>query len=201
GGQRCAAVHRHRVTPVLLLDFAQPARGEAQRLVPSCRAETRVGAQQRIEQAVGMAALQVPLHALRTQHAVVERKILPRFESDHAVGAHLELNAALLPAEAAVSLNEFIGWIPRFVAPTAWRDIVEMRTVTVDELVDRRRRFSHATPPESSFVPPKESCACTPGTAPASARPGRKLHNQNRAGAGRRADPPRAAATRNARRS
>src|SRR5689334_11583164 len=46
-------------------------------------------------------ALQVPLHALRTEHPSVERKVFPRLEADHFVLADLQLNAALLAAEAA----------------------------------------------------------------------------------------------------
>ena len=61
---------------------------------------------QRGEQAVGMRALQIALHALRAQHAAVERKLLPRLEPNHLVVAHLELDAALLAAEAAVRLDQ-----------------------------------------------------------------------------------------------
>ena len=75
-----------------------------------------VGAQQRIEQPVGMVALQVALDALGAEHAVVEGEFLPRLEADHVVVAHLELDAALLAAEAAVRLDQAVGRSPRFSA-------------------------------------------------------------------------------------
>src|SRR5262245_53333776 len=56
-----------------------------------------------------MRTLQVTLHALRAEHAPVEWKIFPRLEADHFVVADLELDAALLPAEAAVRLDEPLG--------------------------------------------------------------------------------------------
>ena len=56
-----------------------------------------------------MVALQIALDALGTEHAAVERELLPRLEADHAVLADLELNAALLAAEAAVRLHQPVG--------------------------------------------------------------------------------------------
>ena len=53
-----------------------------------------------------MRALQISLHALGTEHAAVERKLLPRLKADHLVVLHLELDAALLAAEAAVRFDE-----------------------------------------------------------------------------------------------
>ena len=56
-----------------------------------------------------MRALQVALHALRAEHAAVERKVLPRLEADDLVVPNLELDPALLAAEAAVGLDEPSG--------------------------------------------------------------------------------------------
>ena len=56
-----------------------------------------------------MRALQVALHAFGAEHAAVERKLLPRLEADDLVVFDLELDAALLAAEAAVRLDEAIG--------------------------------------------------------------------------------------------
>ena len=56
-----------------------------------------------------MRSLQVSLDALRTQHAVVKGEILPRLEPDDRVVLHLELDAALLAAEAAVRLHHAVG--------------------------------------------------------------------------------------------
>src|SRR5262245_44682208 len=51
-----------------------------------------------------MGALQVSLDPFGTEHAAVESKLVPRFETDHFVIAHLQLDAALLAAEAAGAL-------------------------------------------------------------------------------------------------
>ena len=56
-----------------------------------------------------MRTLQVTLHAFGTKHAAIERKLFPRLEADHFVVFDLELNAALLAAEAAVSLHQLVG--------------------------------------------------------------------------------------------
>ena len=55
-----------------------------------------------------MRALQVTLHALWTEHAAIEGKFLPWLEADNLVVLHLELNAALLAAEAAMGLDQFV---------------------------------------------------------------------------------------------
>ena len=56
------------------------------------------------EQAVGMGPLQIALDALGTEHAAVEGELLPRLEADDLIVLDLELNAALLAAEAAMRL-------------------------------------------------------------------------------------------------
>ena len=53
-----------------------------------------------------MRALQVALDALGTEHTVVEGELLPRLEADDFIVLDLELDAALLAAEAAVRLDE-----------------------------------------------------------------------------------------------
>src|SRR5690349_23029382 len=50
--------------------------------------------------------LQIPFHAFGTELAAIERELLPRLEAHHGVVAHLELDAALLAAEAAVRLHQ-----------------------------------------------------------------------------------------------
>src|SRR5262249_8994241 len=67
-------------------------------------------------QAVRVRALEVPLHALGAEHAAVEREVLPRLEADHLVAGDLELDAALLAAEAAMCLDELVG---RFLGAAA----------------------------------------------------------------------------------
>src|SRR5262245_25895588 len=56
-----------------------------------------------------MCALQVALHTLGAQHAAIEREVLPRLEPDDLVALHLELDPALLTAEAAMRLDELVG--------------------------------------------------------------------------------------------
>ena len=56
-----------------------------------------------------MAALEVALDPLRTEQAAIEGKLFPRLESDDLVVKDLQLDAALLAAEAAVCLDEALG--------------------------------------------------------------------------------------------
>src|SRR6185503_6198654 len=109
GGKRCAAEDGDGVLSVFFLDFAQAASGEVERFVPTRFPEARIRAEERVEEPVGMVRLQITLHAFWAKHAAVERKLFPGLEADHAVFAHLELNAALLAAEAAVGLDQSIG--------------------------------------------------------------------------------------------
>ena len=55
-----------------------------------------------------MASLEVALHALRAQLPFVEGELVPGLEPDDLVVAHLQLDAALLPAEAAVGVDELL---------------------------------------------------------------------------------------------
>src|SRR5215470_10033958 len=57
-----------------------------------------------------MRSLQIPLHAFRAEHAAVEGEFLPRFKANNLIAADLQLNAALLAAEAAMRLHEPI-WL------------------------------------------------------------------------------------------
>ncbi len=63
---------------------------------------------QRGQQAVGVRALQVTLDALGAEHPPVEGKVIPRLKADDFVVLHLQLNAALLAAKAAVRLDKFV---------------------------------------------------------------------------------------------
>ena len=129
GNQRSAAENRDGVLAILGLNLAQPPDGEIERFIPGAGPKTDVGAHQRIEQPVGMIGLQVALHAFRAEHAAIERELFPRLEPDHLVVANLQLNAALLAAEAAVGLDQTLRRIPRFVLPAAGRKIIWMRSV------------------------------------------------------------------------
>ena len=82
-----------------------------ERLVPGHVAEpARRGlvAHHRVQQPVGVAALQVALHALRAELALVEREVVPGLEADDLVVVDLQLDAALLTAEAAVGLDHLV---------------------------------------------------------------------------------------------
>ena len=89
------------------------------------RKPLRLVAHERRQQAIGVLVLHVALHALRAELALVERKLLPRLEADDLLVLHLELDAALLAAEAAVRRHDPVGLAAR--GPAAGRLAVEMR--------------------------------------------------------------------------
>ena len=105
--------------------------GRRRRVPPQCR-----------RQPIGMRALQVALHALRTEHAAIEREVLPRLEADHLVVADLELNPALLPAEAAMRLHEPIGFDAGRQPHARHRG--QVRSEPFDDAKGIDRNFSHA---------------------------------------------------------
>ena len=110
-GQRDARQHGERVVAVGLLDAADLADDPVERLVPRDPPEPagRGGvALERVQQPVGVAALEVPLDALRAELALVERELVPRLEADDLVVTDLELDPALLPAEAAVGVDDAV---------------------------------------------------------------------------------------------
>src|SRR5690348_9670335 len=129
-----------------------------------------------------MVVLQIPLHAFRAKHAPIEREVLPRLESDHAIITYLQLNAALLPAKAAVRFHQPVWHCPRLFRPSAFRHVVQVRPELFPKLVERHRRFSHASSLVSaSTASAKESFFCKRGKD--SARYSRRLAacNRNRA--------------------
>jgi hypothetical protein len=79
--------------PVLVLNFAKSRCREIERLLPPGFAKAALGAQQWIEQTIGMSALHVPFDTLRAELSLIERELLPRLESDHLVTADLELES------------------------------------------------------------------------------------------------------------
>jgi hypothetical protein len=52
--------------------------------------------------------LHVTLYTFRAKASLVERKVFPWLKADHAVVFDFELNAALLSAEAAMSLYDSV---------------------------------------------------------------------------------------------
>ncbi len=111
--------------------------GRRRRVPPQCR-----------RQPVGMRALQVALHALRTQHAAVEREVLPRLEADHLVVADLELNPALLAAEAAMRLHQPIGLDAGRQADAG--HLGQVRSELLDDAKGIGRNFCHGYPASPS---------------------------------------------------
>ena len=113
GGQARAAEHGERVRAVLLPGCARSRRATAvERLVVRQRPEAarrgRVASQRR--RAAGRGARPAGSASRPSGRACpVERKLLPRLEADDLVVLHLELDAALLAAEAAVRLHQPVG--------------------------------------------------------------------------------------------
>src|SRR5215218_142993 len=110
-----------------LLDLPQSPCREIERFVPGRLPETLRRAQERVQEAVGMGALEIAPDAFRTEHALVEWKLFPRLEAHELVAAHLELDAALLTAEAAMRLYQSVGRVLALLGVAAGRLIVEMR--------------------------------------------------------------------------
>src|ERR1044072_5873926 len=146
-----------------------------------------------------MAVLHVALDALGAEHPLVEREVLPGLEADHLVVPHLELDPALLAAEAAVRLDQRVRRPRGLVAPAAGRLALGVRPVSVDQGVDGARDSSHARPRGFAVVRWQWSAACTRDTGPASAPPGPGCGSRTRARAGWPAGPRCDAATRTAR--
>src|SRR5262249_42979270 len=92
-------------------------------------------------QPVGMLVLHVPLYALRTELAPIEREILARLEPDDLVILDLEIDAALLPAEAAVRRDQLVRHFA--ILPAARRHKVRRRAVLSLELFYCQRRVRH----------------------------------------------------------
>src|SRR6185312_8355324 len=153
------------ILSIFFLQFAQAAGGEAQRLLPRSLAKAVLAAHERVEQAVGMFALQIAFYSLGTKHPAVERELLPGLEADHplVLFLHLELNAALLAAEAAVRLHQVVR-MGGFLAPSAGGRVVQVRPEGGGEFTQRCRRLSHALPPSAAIAPARACCACTRDT-------------------------------------
>ena len=122
-----------------------------------------------------MVALQITLHTLRAKHAAVERKLLPWLEADDAVVAHLELNTALLAAEAAMSFDQRLADGLRFFLPAARRCVIQMRPeLTAVSAFDGCGRLATGFSFKLSWARGKRSCAYRPDTIPASCPLGRR---------------------------
>jgi len=92
-------------------------------------------------------ALEIAPDPLRAEHPLVERELLPRLEADHLVVPHLELDAALLAAEAAMGLDQPVGRVLPLLAVAAGRLVVEVGPVAGDQLFVGHGPFSHGSSP------------------------------------------------------
>src|SRR5690606_321138 len=120
-------------------------------------------ARKRRDETIGMRSLEIALHAFRAEHAAVEREVHPRLEADHLVVLDLELNAALLAAEAAVRLDESVGLGAGREALA--RHAREVRSEPIDDLKGVRRNRGHYR-----TCSPGETRQRAPWASPASAR-------------------------------
>src|SRR5580765_6502743 len=120
-----------------------------------------------------MTVLHIALNALGTEHAPIEGKLFPRFEADDLVFPDFQLDPALLPAKAAVCLDQLFGGMNRFILPPAWWHMLRVRPELFFENLLRSRGLSHGLPLSTSSAPAKAICACTWGTDPASFLRGR----------------------------
>src|SRR3989442_14595508 len=107
-----------------------------------------------------MGTLHVSLHALGAQHAAIERKLLPGLEPDHVVVASLQLNAALLTAETAMSLDKFLRRIGGLVPPADRRLILKMGPEAFEGFGFVNRRNGHELPLSVEVEPSPATCAC-----------------------------------------
>src|SRR6185437_1526609 len=136
--ERSAAEHSHGVLAVAILDLAKTPRSERERFVPCSLREPVVGSKKRIEQSIRVIRLQIALHALRAKLSLIKRKLLPRFKPNNVVVANLELNAALLPAEAAMRLDDAIRSDLRLLTPASLRCVIQVRPVLLLNLFGAR---------------------------------------------------------------
>ena len=146
--QRDARQHREGVVAVRRLDPADLTDDPIEGVVPGDPAEPagrRRVAFHRVQQPVGVAALEVALDALRAQHAPVERELVPRLEADHGVVVDLQLDPALLAAEAAVRVDDSVD--VESGIPSAWRGLVEVRPEAGDQLLLGDRWAGHQPNP------------------------------------------------------
>ena len=107
-----------------------------------------------------MIILQVALHALRAEHAAIDRELFPRLESDDLVVFNLELNAALHAAEATMRFHERAsGWF----VPAARRLVLQVRAVAFDEAVFVECGYGHELSPQTPFPDSAPAAACRHG--------------------------------------
>src|SRR6185295_8005910 len=175
------SVDGDRVLAVALLDLAQAVRRGVEGLVPGHVLEARYRPPQRRPEPVRVFVLEIALDALRAEHPAVERELLPGLEAHDLVVADLELDAALLAAEAAVRLHQPVGRTGRLLRPAPGRSVVEVRPEALGQPVGRQRRPSHGPPPSAAAAPARSPSACRRDRPAASARPAPPSGSRTRA--------------------
>ena len=134
GGEARARKHAERVRPVGRLNALNLRRHARDCRVVRHRRKPSRGiriALQRGREPVRMAALKVALDAFRTEHPLVEWKVVARLESDNEVVFDLEIDAALLAAEAAMGRHDPVRLHARIDARPL--HAVEMRSPRVGD--------------------------------------------------------------------
>src|SRR5690606_17969457 len=100
--------HGERVVAVFPLDARYLLRHAPDRVLVRQRAKAArgsLGSLVGMQESVRMGLLQVTLHAFGAEHAAVEGELVPRLDPHHGVRLGLELEPALLPAEATMGLD------------------------------------------------------------------------------------------------
>src|SRR4026208_1593315 len=120
-----------------------------------------------------MGALGLAPHAPRAHRSLVEGEPLPGLEPDRLVVAHLELDAALLAAEAAMGLDQPVRWIAGLLLVAAGRGVGRVRAVPRHRLVVGEWRLSQRAPLVRRAAAAgrwRATPVCRPGRGPASCR-------------------------------
>src|SRR5262249_44724400 len=90
--------------------------------------------------------------ALRAEFALVEGELLPRLDADHPLVLHLQRDATLLAAEAAVRVHRPVG--PSARGEAAGWFMVQVRAESVDERLDRAGELGHFRRPRLAAAQP-----------------------------------------------
>ena len=123
-----------------------------------------------------MFILKISLDPLWAEHSVVDRKLLPRLESDDLVVLNLELDSALHPAKTAMRLHQRARFL---FLPPAGRFVLQVRTVSIDELLFCKRRYCHPSAPMPSPDSAPAGAACMAGRYPGNEPAPRELRTGN----------------------
>src|SRR5438552_11666159 len=165
--QRSSTVNGNRVAAVSLMDVSKPVCSQGEGVIPRRWPEAGIIAHQWRQQTIRMRALHVTFDAFRAKHPAIERKFFPRLESNDLVIADLELNPALLAAEATMRLHQLFCGILRFALPAARRLIFQVRSVTFYKAGFISRRPCPDVPFSNAIVLSPETSVCTVGIRPA----------------------------------